>query len=260
MLRAPIIAAFALFAAAPSLPQAAVPAENVAPRHAYPAIERIGWSYGEGSIHGGPADQLRFFRERHFNSSSGPQESADVKAIIATIAATHAGDRVSFTLTREAGALACSGRAEEGGHASGTCRFDPDQVFAAGLTRHGIAAEDSDAMLGLTLVDAHIATVDGLAAEGFRFQNAGELIAVSALGVTPAYAGDLRAAGLQVDAIGDLIAARALKIDAQWLADMARAGYPDLAVGKAIQMRALGITPDYAIRMGRVLHAVHEIE
>jgi hypothetical protein len=139
--------------------------------------------------------------------------------------------------------LACGGRAEEGGRASGTCRFDPDQAFAARLVRHGIAAEDSDAMLSLTLVDARIATVNGLAAQGFRFQNAGELIAVSALGVTPGYAGDLRAAGLHVDTIDDLIAARALKIDARWLADMARAGYPDLAVGKAIQMRALASRP-----------------
>jgi hypothetical protein len=41
---------------------------------------------------------------------------------------------------------------------------------------------------------------------------------------------------------------------------MAQAGYPDLAVDQAIQMRALGVTPDYAVRMARVLRAVGEIE
>ena len=63
-----------------------------------------------------------------------------------------------------------------------------------------------------------------------------------------------------IDANADLIAAKALKIDGQWLGEMARAGYPDLAVGQAIQMRALGVTPDYAMGMQRVLHAVGEIQ
>jgi hypothetical protein len=49
-------------------------------------------------------------------------------------------------------------------------------------------------------------------------------------------------------------------VDAAWLGDMARAGYPDLTIGQAIQMRALGVTPDYAVRMARVLHAVGEIQ
>jgi hypothetical protein len=78
--------------------------------------------------------------------------------------------------------------------------------------------------------------------------------------VTPNYARELRGAGLKVDELGDLIAAKALKVDAQWLGEMAHAGYPDLAIGQAIQMRALGVTPDYAVRMTRVLRAVGEIE
>jgi len=259
MFRTPFVTALALLVAAPSLPQAAEPA---APRHAYPAIERIGWSYGEASLHGGAADQLRFFRNDHghFDSSLGADDGTDAQAVIASIQRARPGDALSFSLAREAGTLACTGRAGDAGRASGTCRFDPDQGFAVELARRGIAPDSSDDMLGLTLVNAHLATVDGLTAAGFRFADAGDLTAVSALGATPAYADELRGAGLEVDELGDLIAARALKIDAQWLGEMARAGYPNLAVGQAIQMRALGVTPDYAIRMGRVLHAVHEIE
>jgi hypothetical protein len=259
MFRNPFIAAAALLAAAPTLPHGAEPAA-VAARHAYPTIERVGWSYGDTSFHAGPSDQLRFFRDSDYNSSSGPADSADVKAIIAAIAQAGPGDPVSFTLAREAGALTCAGRAEGGGRASGTCRFDPEEGFAAALARHGIAPRDSEEMLGLTLVHAHLAAVEGLTAAGFRFGDVGELIAVSALDVTPAYADELRGAGLKVDELGDLIAAKALKIDGQWLGKMARAGYPNLAVGQAIQMRALGVTPEYAIKMGRVLRAVHEIE
>jgi len=262
MFRTPFIAALALLAAAPSLPQPERPAAVAAPRHSYPALESVRWSYGDNGFRDSPRDQLRFFRDDHghFNSSLAPGDGADAQAAIASIERARPGDAVSFALAREAGALACAGQAEADGRASGTCRFDPDQGFAAELARRAVAPGDSDDMLALTLVNARIATVDTLTAKGFRFGHAGDLIAVSALGIGGAYVDELRGAGLKIEQLGDLIAAKALKIDAQWLDDMARAGYPNLAVGQAIQMRALGVTPDYALRMGRVLHAVHEIE
>jgi hypothetical protein len=262
MFRTPFVAAIALLAASPTLPRAAEPAAAATPRHAYAAIEKVRWTYGEETYRGGLHRQLRFSRDErgHFNSSVGPDDAADAQAAIAAIERAHPGDAIAFSLTREAGTLACSGRAEDGGRASGACRFDPDQGFAAGLARRGIAPDDGDDLLALTLVDARLATVDGLTADGFRFDGAGDLIAVTALGVSPAYSDQLRGAGLRIDELGDLIAAKALKIDAQWLGDMARAGYSNLAVGQAIQMRALGVTPEYAMKMGRVLHAVHELE
>lgn len=255
MFRTPLIAAFALVAAAPSLPQAVMPAAAAAPEHAYAPIGSIRWSYG-------PGDQLRFSvgNPDHLNSTIGPDQAADVQAIAASLERAAPGEPLSFTLTREAGSLACTGRAESGRRASGTCRFGPDQAFAQALSRHGIAPENSDDILGLALVDAKLATLDALADDGFRFGDAGDLIAASALGVSAGYADDLRRQGLKVDELGDLIAAKALKIDSVWLGEMARAGYPGLAIDQAIQMRALGVTPDYAARMGRVLHAVHEIE
>jgi hypothetical protein len=262
MFRPPLIAALALLAASPSLPREAQPAAAGAPRHAYGAIKRIGWSYGEEASRGGPHNQLRFSREGEgrLNASVGPQDAADAQAAIASIARARPGDAISFSLTREAGTLACSGRAEDRGRASGTCRFDPDRGFAAGLARRGIAPDDSDELLAMTLVGAHLATVDGLTADGFGFDDAGDLIAVSALGISASYSSELRGAGLRIDKLGDLIAAKALKIDPRWLAEMARAGYPDLTVGQAIQMRALGVTPEYAVKMARVLRSAGEIE
>lgn len=257
MIRMPLLAALTLLTAAPSLPQpSGHPAAEA--RH-YRGIETIRWTYRDESYPGGASRQLRFTHDRS-NSSIDSDGHSDVRRTIEMIAHTAPGQTISFTLTREAGTLACAGRGEADGTGSGTCRFDPDDRFAAELARRGIAPDDSDDLVALTLVDAHLATVDGLAGEGFRFDRAGDLIAVSALGVSPAYADELRRAGLKVDELGDLIAARALKIDAAWLTEMGRAGYPDLAVGQAIQMRALGVTPDYAMRMARVLHAAGEIQ
>jgi hypothetical protein len=259
MIRFSLIAALTLLSAAPSLPQATSHPAPAAPVRSYGAIEQIRWTYDDESFPGGKAWQLRF-KYDHSNSSLSSDDDPDVQRIIDTIAHSTTGQAIAFSLAREAGTLACTGRAEDGGRGSGTCRFDPNSGFGAELVRRGIAPDDSDDMLALTLVDAHLATVDGLLADGFHFDDAGDLIAVSALRVTPNYARELRGAGLKVDELGDLIAAKALKVDAQWLGEMAHAGYPDLAIGQAIQMRALGVTPDYAVRMTRVLRAVGEIE
>lgn len=259
MIRTALLAALTLLVAAPTLPQSAERAASAAAARSYRPIETIRWSYGDERYPGGTHEQLRFKYDRS-NSSIGSDDDPQVRSVIRAIAQAAPGQAISFSLAREAGTIACRGRAEASGRAGGTCRFDPANGFATELARRGIAPKDSDGLLALTLVDAHLAALDGLAGQGFRFDDAGDLIAVSALGVTPAYAGELRAAGLKVDELANLIAAKALKIDAQWLGEMARAGYPGLAVGQAIQMRALGITPAYAMRMARVLRAVGEIQ
>lgn len=259
MIRLTLLAALTLLVGAPSLPQPAARPAAAAQARVYRPIEAIRWSYDDEGSHGRSSWQLRF-RHDHSNSSFGADDDPELQRIVDTIAHTAQGQGVSFRITHEAGTVACTGQAESGGRARGTCRFDPDNRFAAELARRGLAPEDSDDMLALTLVDARIALVDGLVDQGYRFEEADDLIAVAALGVSPAYAGELRGAGLKVDKLDDLVAARALHVDAAWLGEMARAGYPNLDVEQAIQMRALGVTPDYARKMARVLRAVGEIE
>ncbi len=260
MIRTPILAALTLFAAAPVAHHSAAERDRPAATRSYRAIERVHWSYRDETVPGGQSRRQLRFSHAQSSSSLGVDDSADARSIAASLEGAHAGDPVSFALVREAGALACAGRAEGSGRAAGSCRLDPDEGFVAGLVNRGLVPEDSDELLALTLVDAHLATADGLAGQGFELADAGDLIAVCALGVTAAYARELRAAGLQPGDLGDLIAARALKIDSAWLHAMAGAGYPNLAMGQAIQMRALGVTPDYAMRVGRVLRAVGQIE
>jgi hypothetical protein len=258
MIRTPMLAALMLFAAAPILPQAAALSAAEAPPRTYAAIDPIDWTYRDGD-EPGRTRQLRFSHNGMMTSFS-PDEAAGIMGEFATASLTNPGEAVTFTLVREAGALACSGRVERTGSAAGTCRFEPDKRFTDALTRRGLPPEDSDDVLALTLVDARIALVDGLLDQGYRFDDADDLIAVAALDVSPAYAGELRGAGLKVGDLDDLVAARALHIDAAWLGEMAQAGYPGLKVEQAIQMRALGVTPDYAKRMSRVLSALGEIE
>lgn len=259
MIRAPILAALTLFAAAPTLPQSAAREATAPAPRSYPAIERIDWTYGAESSGEKSHNQLRFSHEGS-TSSFGSDDAPEIAGELAAASLASPGEAVSFALVREAGALACTGRVVEAGRAAGTCRFDPDEGYIAELARRGLVPEGSKEVLVLTLVDGRIALVDGLVRLGYRIEDTNDLIAVAALDVTPAFAGGLRDAGLVIDELDDLIAARALGIDAEWLDAMARAGYPDLDAGQAIQMRALGVTPDYAERMSRVLSALGEIQ
>jgi hypothetical protein len=258
MARTPILAALTLLAATPILPQAATLSAAEAPPRTYPAIDQVDWTYRDDD---GPrrTSQLRFSHNGMMTSFS-PDDAAGIMGELATASLASPGEAVTFTVVREAGALACGGRVERAGRAAGTCRFEPDKAFTDALSGRGLPPGDSDDVLALTLVDARIALVDGLLDQGYRFDDADDLVAVAALEVTPAYAEELRGAGLKADSLDDLVAARALRIDAVWLGEMAQAGYPRLKVDQAIQMRALGVTPDYARRMSRVLSALGEIE
>ena len=245
MLRLPLIAALTL-AAAGTLAYA----RDAAAGSPSAALDDIAWSYR-------PATEretrplLRLTRDG-MNSVFDPSDLPEVIAALAAIPA-EAGGPASFSLVREAGTLACAGRATGEGRAAGTCRFAPDQQFLAGLAAHGLRPEDNEEVLGLALVDARLASVDGLSRAGFALEDVDQLMAVSALEVTPAFAGELRAAGLVAADTDELVTARALEIDAAWVRGMAEAGFPDLGMEKAIQFRALDVTPDYARRMARVM-------
>jgi hypothetical protein len=259
MIRLPLLAALTLLTAAPSMPQSPTQTAAQAPVRSYPAIQRIDWTYGTDTSHGASATQLRFSHKGSM-SSFGADEVPEIVGELAAASLASPGEAVSFALAREAGALACTGRATEPGRAAGTCRFDPDERYVAELARRGLVPEDSGEVLVLALVDGRTPLVDDLTRLGYAFEDVGDLIAVGALDVTPAFAEGLREAGLVIDELGDLIAAQALGLDAEWLMAMARAGYPELEIEQAIQMRALGVTPDYARRMSRVLSATGRIQ
>ena len=259
MYRSVTLATLALFAAAPTLSQTAVPTAQHAAARSYRVLDDIRWSYDEESSPGRSTNPLRLTRDG-MNTSFGSDEARQIMGEHATASLNSPGEAVTFSIVREAGTLACSGAVESPGHAAGRCRFDPDGSFTSAMSARGLPPEDSAMVLSLALVDAHVASVDGLVAQGYRFEKADDLVAVAALDVTPAYAGELRDAALKVDDLDDLVAAKALDVDGEWLREMARAGYPHLEFEQAIQMRALGVTPEYATKMARVLRAVGEIE
>jgi len=253
MSRLPLIAALALCATAGTLAYA----RDLSGSAAAEPLDGIAWSYQPAKApQTGPLLQLT---REGMTSTFDPEELPEIMAALAAVP-DQPGAATAFSLLREAGTLACSGQATGGGRAGGTCRFDPDERFLAGLAERNLQPEDGEDVLALALVDAKLASVDGLSREGFRLEDADQLMAVSALDVSPAFAGELREAGLVAKDVEDLVAARALEIDAAWVRGMAEAGYPNLGLEKAIQLRALDVTPDYARRMTRVMRGMERVE
>src|SRR5205085_4312612 len=120
---------------------------------------QIDWVYGPGD-EAGEEVRIHFFR-RGMQSSLDTNEAPDALNIVSRQASGSPGDAVSFSVVREPGALICSGSVTETGRAAGTCRFDPDDGFVRALAARNVALDRED-LLGLTLVDAHVASVDGL--------------------------------------------------------------------------------------------------
>jgi hypothetical protein len=253
MLRLPLAPAAALAVAAATLACA-----QDGPRHAVAApLEHIAWSYrAANGPHAGATIRLSH------DGIDGTLDRSDLPEAMdrVTAALDTPGRELSFELVREAGRLACTGQVERQRRASGTCRFVPDAGFVQGLAAHDLTVGDSRQLLGLALVDAHLAWVDGLAKQGFRVTDLGGLISVAALDASPTFAAELADAGLTGHDLEDLIAARAVGVDGAWARGMAEAGYRDLQFDRAIQLRALDVTPDYARRMARVARATDGAE
>lgn len=251
MLRLPLIAALLLGTAAAALAYGRDNAEPSEP------IGDIAWSYRPPTTT--EARPLLQLSREGMTSMFDPSDLPEIMGTLAAVSDT-AGAETAFSLVREAGTLACSGRTTGAGQAGGTCRFNPDARFLAALAARGLRPEENEDVLGLALVDARLASVDGLSREGFVLEDVDQLMAVSALDVTPAYVGELREAGLVAADTDELVSARALEIDATWVREMADAGYPNLGMEKAIQFRALDVTPDYARRMARVMRDMEGAE
>lgn len=160
---------------------------------------------------------------------------------------------VTFTMTHEAGTLACSGtltRAFEGG---GSCRFTSDPGFEAALDARGLAPDRRSDMLAMLMVDATIALADGLADAGVKPKDSDDLIAAAALEVTPAYVRDLKSEALVLTKVDDAIACKALGVDGAYVRSLAAAGYRALSADDVVGMKAMGITGEYAIAMNRAV-------
>ena len=150
---------------------------------------------------------------------------------------------VSFTVTHDAGTLACSGTLTGAFDGKGTCRFTSDPVFERELNERGLQPDQRSSLLAMLLVDASIELADGLTREGVRPKDA------AALDVRPEYVRDLKSEALVLTDVGDAIACKALGVDGAYVRGLAAAGYRKLSADEVVGMKAMGVTGEYARAM-----------
>src|SRR3546814_20381242 len=103
---------------------------------------------------------------------------------------------VSFTVTHDAGTLACSGTLTGAFDGKGTCRFTSDPVFERELNERGLQPDQRSSLLAMLLVDASIELADGLTRAGVRPKDADDQIAASELDQRHAYVRHLKSEAL----------------------------------------------------------------
>ncbi|MBA3942417.1 MAG: hypothetical protein C0520_14520 [Sphingopyxis sp.] len=162
---------------------------------------------------------------------------------------------VRFSVTHDAGTLACTGTLERAYEGKGECRFTSDPGFERQLGERGLAPERRTTLLAMMMVDATIALADGLTREGVRPKDAGDLIAAAALAVTPAYVRDLKSEAIVLTDVEDAIACKALGVDGSYVRGLAAAGYRGLRADDVVGMKAMGVTGEYATAMNRATKA-----
>lgn len=158
---------------------------------------------------------------------------------------------VDFTVTHDAGTLACRGTLTGAFAGKGECRFTSDPGFERELGERGLSPDHRSTLLAMLLVDATIALADGLAREGVRPKDADDLIAAAALDVRPEYIRDLRSEALVLTDVEDAIACKALGVDGAYVRGLAEAGYRKLSADEVVSMKAMGVSAEYARAMNR---------
>jgi hypothetical protein len=158
---------------------------------------------------------------------------------------------VSFTVTHDAGTLACTGTLTRAFEGKGECRFTSDPAFERALGERGLAPDRRSTLLAMLMVDATIELADGLTREGVRPKDADDLIAAAALEVRPEFIRDLKSEALVLTEIEDAIACKALGVDGAYVRGLAAAGYRKLSADEVVGMKAMGVTGEYAQAMNR---------
>lgn len=180
------------------------------------------------------------------------------------------GQRVHFTLTREAGAFDCTGWAADGS-AGGPDTFTPNPDFLTKMRALGYDDISPEKQVTAAVIDLTTAYTNDVAAAGYprlelgqliafralqidaafirsmrsTFSNttidSGEMISLRALHITTDYVNQMRNAGMTVDSPHDAVTLMALHVDQAYVTELAGAGYTHLTSHELIEMRALHI-------------------
>ena len=195
------------------------------------------------------AGQVRFdIRQDDANSGSHDENSEDVDVSALGLSRAQlesSGNRVTFTVAREAGSFTCEGWLS-GGKGGGTFDFTPSATYLVKMRALGYGDISPHQEITAAMIDLTTAYVGSIERAGYAHLPFEKLIGFRALGVDEAFVQSMRAefANADIDA-ENMIALRALQVNADYINQMRAAGNAVATPGNAISLRALHVDSAY---------------
>lgn len=151
--------------------------------------------------------------------------------------------KVSFSLVREAGTIACEGSFVNG-KGAGTFIFTPNQAFLSGMQSRGYTLSD-EKQFSATTLNLTTAFVDDLKSVGFGDLSLEDLFKARIFNVTSQFMAEMKATGFPDLTMEDLVKARIFKIDADFVRQVKDMGFESKELEGLVKLRIFKITPEF---------------
>jgi hypothetical protein len=154
---------------------------------------------------------------------------------------------VNFRLVREAGAIECEGKFNNG-KGEGTFRFTANQNFADAMQSRGFIFSN-DKLFTATFLDLTVAVVDDIKSSGFKSLDIEDLFKAKIFKIDSSFIREITATGFPNLDFEDLVKARIFKIDAKFVRDITEMGFVKDSFESLVKLRIFNITPEYLREM-----------
>ena len=154
------------------------------------------------------------------------------------------GTAGNFSLTREAGTMAFTGKFE-GDQGMGHYKFSADKQYGSFMDKEiGESLDERDLMV-FFFINITKSYVQMLKTQGFRHLGKNDVIPLAALKIDEAYIKSLKASGYTDLSVHEIIPLKSLGIDGNYIQDIRKAGFPDISVQQLISFKAQKIDKAY---------------
>ena len=178
---------------------------------------------------------------------------------------------VHFTITRDAGKIACEGFLDNG-EGAGIFHFQPDPNYPQAMSSLGFSIDeekqfsmavqdvsvdfakqmkgehlsdlDAEKLISFRIFHVDAAFIEALRAEGLKITDSDKLVAFRIHGVTPQMVRSLRQAGYSPDE-DTLVAMRIHGATPEWMNELKQRGYDHVDLEQLIAFRIHGVSPDF---------------
>lgn len=209
--------------------------------------------------------------EHHHGGMSSHQSDWSASVFVGVDFSKPGRQDVRFTISRDAGKIACEGFLDNG-EGAGIFHFQPDPNYSAQMRSIGFPIDeekqfsmavqdvsvefarqmkneqldnlDADKLIAFRIFNVNADFIKEIRAEGLKISDSDKLVAFRIHGVTPLMIRTLRQQGYSPDE-DTLIAMRIHGATPEWIADLKTHGYDHIELQQLIAFRIHGVSPEF---------------